>query len=163
MSENDSDGDSQVAGNSPDNSTTESVKQQSDPDKSSAPFNASKLVTSRVRITNDIRFRQMCVVTASASVLILVFLLGSILVSGLPALSWKLLTGFPEPEPENAGMWPALMGTLWVCTMCALITLPLGIGTAILLEEFTPRNKLGRKVLSLIQLNITNTCDFRRH
>ena len=156
MSENDSDGDSQVAGNSPDNSTTESVKQQSDPDKSSASFNASKLVTSRARITNDIRFRQMCVVTASASVLILVFLLGSILVSGLPALSWTLLTGFPEPEPENAGMWPALMGTLWVCTMCALITLPLGIGTAILLEEFTPRNKLARKVLSLIQLNITN-------
>lgn len=156
MSENDSDGDSQVTGNSPDSPTTESITQQSDPDRSSAPFDESKLVTSRVRITKDIRFRQMCIVTASASVLILVFLLGSILVSGLPALSWTLLTGYPEPEPENAGMWPALMGTLWVCTMCALITLPLGIGTAILLEEFTPRNKLARKVLSLIQLNITN-------
>ncbi len=156
MSGNDSHGDSPLQGQSPDASTTEAVKQQAEPVTNGAPFDASKLVTSRNRITKDIRFRQMCIVTASASVLILVFLLGSLLVSGLPALSWTLLTGYPEPEPENAGLWPALMGTLWVCTMCALITLPLGIGTAILLEEFTPRNKLARNVLSLIQLNITN-------
>ena len=156
MSENDSDDDSQLTGNSPDSSATESQNERSKSGKRLASSDASKLVASRVRITKDIRFRQMCIVTASASVLILVFLLGSILVSGVPALSWTLLTGYPEPEPENAGMWPALMGTLWVCTMCALITLPLGIGTAILLEEFTPRNKLAKKVLSLIQLNITN-------
>jgi len=156
LSENDSDDDSQLTGNSPDSSATESQNERSKSGKRLASSDASKLVASRVRITKDIRFRQMCIVTASASVLILVFLLGSILVSGVPALSWTLLTGYPEPEPENAGMWPALMGTLWVCTMCALITLPLGIGTAILLEEFTPRNKLAKKVLSLIQLNITN-------
>jgi len=40
--------------------------------------------------------------------------------------------------------------------MCALITLPLGIGTAILIEEFTPRNRLAQKLVSLIQLNISN-------
>ena len=96
MSGNDSHGDSPLQGQSPDASTTEAVKQQAEPVTNGAPFDASKLVTSRNRITKDIRFRQMCIVTASASVLILVFLLGSLLVSGLPALSWTLLTGYPE-------------------------------------------------------------------
>jgi len=120
------------------------------------PVGDPKFVTTRVRIKTDLRFRRMCILTASASVLILVFLLGSILVAGIPALNWTLLTGYPEPEPENAGMWPALMGTLWVCSMCALITLPLGVGSAVLIEEFTPRNRIARKAFSLLQLNITN-------
>ncbi len=124
--------------------------------KSSMPSDKSKLLTTDARIRKDIRFRRMCIITASASVLILTFLLGSILTAGIPTLSWTLLTGSPEPEPENAGLWPALMGTLWVCSMCSLITLPLGIGTAILIEEFTPRNAIAKKVFNLIQLNITN-------
>lgn len=119
-------------------------------------FDKSKIRNIDARITKDTVFRRMCIAVASVSVLILVFLLGSILMSGVPALSWTLLTGSPEPDPENAGMWPAMMGTLWVCAMCSLITLPLGIGTAILLEEFTPRNAFARKVFHLIQLNITN-------
>lgn len=121
-----------------------------------APIDNSKILTTRSRIATEVRFRRMCVATASASILILVFLLGSILRAGIPALSWTLLSGSPEPEPENAGLWPALMGTLWVCSMCSLITLPLGIGTAILIEEFTPGNLIGRKIFSLIQLNIAN-------
>ena len=129
-----------------------SLLEARDPDA----FDKPTLITTRSRLAKDFRFRVMCILTACASVLILVFLLGSILGAGIPTLSWTLLTGTPEPEPENAGMWPALMGTLWVCTMCALITLPLGIGTAILIEEFTPRNRIARQVLALIQLNITN-------
>lgn len=119
-------------------------------------FAKSKMRNIDSRISKDTIFRRMCIAVASVSVLILAFLLGSILMSGVPALSWTLLTGSPEPDPENAGMWPAMMGTLWVCAMCSLITLPLGIGTAILIEEFTPRNAFARKVFHLIQLNITN-------
>ena len=119
-------------------------------------FDKSKIRNIDSRITKDTIFRRMCIAVASVSVLILAFLLGSILMSGVPALSWTLLTGSPEPDPENAGMWPAMMGTLWVCAMCSLITLPLGIGTAILIEEFTPRNAFAKKVFHLIQLNITN-------
>ena len=119
-------------------------------------FAKSKMRNIDSRISKDTIFRRMCIAVASVSVLILAFLLGSILMSGVPALSWTLLTGSPEPDPENAGMWPAMMGTLWVCAMCSLITLPLGIGTAILIEEFTPRNAFAKKVFHLIQLNITN-------
>ncbi len=160
MSEFNPKGDEQVKGQTPENSPvadpSPTNKMQLAAGKSTEQFRPTHLITSRVRLAKDICFQRMCILTASVSVLILVFLLGSILASGIPSLSWTLLTGFPEPEPENAGMWPALLGTLWVCSMCALITLPLGIGTAILIEEFTPRNRLAQKLASLIQLNISN-------
>ncbi len=124
--------------------------------QSQTPFDKNKILTTDTRIAKDLWFRRICVATASASVLILAFLLVSILTTGIPSLSWTLLTSSPEPDPVNAGLWPALMGTLWVCSLCALITLPLGIGTAILIEEFKPRNVIGRKIFHLIQLNITN-------
>ena len=58
--------------------------------------------------------------------------------------------------PSEAGIGPALMGTLWVCVGCGLFALPLGIGTAILLEEFKPVNRYLRWMHTLVQLNITN-------
>ena len=58
--------------------------------------------------------------------------------------------------PSEAGIGPALMGTLWVCVGCGLFALPLGIGTAILLEEFKPVNRYLRWLHTLVQLNITN-------
>ena len=61
-----------------------------------------------------------------------------------------------KSRPEEVGIGPALIGTLWVCAGCALFALPLGIGTAIFLEEFKPTNWLIRSIHSLIQLNITN-------
>ena len=104
----------------------------------------------------DRLFKRICVGIAFCCVLILAFLLISIVSQGFPALSRTLVTGTPEPDPSQAGMWPAIMGTLWVCSICALITLPIGIGTAVLIEEFGPRSKIGSWIFSVIQLNISN-------
>ena len=138
----------------------------SDPGQSSAtnpgvtsvdsPPQHQQVVASGARLSTDRYFRWICIVTATVSVVILAFLLWSILDHGLPALSWKLLTGTPEPDPGEAGMWPAVMGTIWVCGICAAVTLPLGVGTAILLEEFKPTSKIGLGLYNLIQLNISN-------
>lgn len=61
-----------------------------------------------------------------------------------------------KSEPSETGIGPALMGTLWVCVGCGLFALPLGIGTAILLEEFKPVNRFLRWLHTAVQLNITN-------
>lgn len=108
------------------------------------------------RMRTDTLFRYLCIATASVSVMILVFLLTSIILKGAPSLSWTLLTGAPAPTASEAGLRPAIFGSVWVCTLCALLTLPLGIGTAILLEEFQPRSRIASWVYSLIQLNIAN-------
>ena len=116
----------------------------------------SQLRGSEKRISLDHIFRKACVAIAAVSVVILLFLLGSIITQGVPSLSITLLTGTPEPDAEQAGAWPAIAGTIWVCSICALITLPIGIGTAVLLEEFKPRNRWTIKVFSVIQVNISN-------
>ena len=62
----------------------------------------------------------------------------------------------PPPDARRAGIGPALMGSIWVCIGCAIFFLPLGVGTAIFLEEFQPRNKFLRYLSGLAQLNISN-------
>ena len=66
------------------------------------------------------------------------------------------LTSPPSRHAEQAGIGPALMGSIWICLVCAVVALPLGVGTAIFLEEFRPRNRTVKKLHGFIQLNITN-------
>jgi len=66
------------------------------------------------------------------------------------------LTAPPSRKPEKAGIGPALYGTIWICGVCALLALPLGVGTALFLEEYPPRSRLLRTVHGFVQLNITN-------
>ncbi|HAY82630.1 MAG TPA: phosphate ABC transporter permease [Planctomycetaceae bacterium] len=49
-----------------------------------------------------------------------------------------------------------MFGTLWVCVVCALFALPIGAGTAILLEEFKPSKTWLRRLHAFVQLNISN-------
>ncbi|MCA9143332.1 MAG: phosphate ABC transporter permease PstA [Planctomycetaceae bacterium] len=104
----------------------------------------------------DRTFVVFCIATASVSVAILIVLLTAIFVQGIPSLSWNFLTSPPSPDTTEAGISPALYGTIWVCSACALFTLPIGVGTAILLEEFKPSSRATRVMHGFVQLNITN-------
>ncbi len=97
-----------------------------------------------------------CVMVAFCSVVILTVLLAAILVQGLPSLRWSFITSPPSSTADNAGIRPALFGTIWVCGTCALLTLPIGVATAIFLEEFAPRNRVMRLFHGFVQLNISN-------
>ncbi|TWU05058.1 PstA family ABC transporter permease [Stieleria varia] len=102
-------------------------------------------------------FYVLCVGIALLSVLILVVLLVSIGYQGQSRLRPSLLTNaHSELEIEQSGMWPAILGSLAVCGVCALAAMPLGIGTAIFLEEFKPTNKIARMIHGFVQLNISN-------
>ena len=53
-------------------------------------------------------------------------------------------------------MWPAIIGSVLILLVCIAVALPLGIGTAIFLEEFQPKNILLRWLHSFVQINIAN-------
>lgn len=92
------------------------------------------------------------IIAVSLSLLSLVALLLDSLIDGLPYLNWGFLTSYPSRFPDQAGILPALFGTMWVVGLTALISFPLGVFAAIYLEEYAPKNRL----TDLIQINIAN-------
>lgn len=102
-------------------------------------------------------FSVVCLLVSSLAIVILATLLISIFATGGSWLNWEFLTGVHrENNPEESGIGQAIIGSLVICSICALVALPIGVGTAIFLEEFQPRNKVLRFFHGLVQLNINN-------
>jgi phosphate transport system permease protein len=97
-------------------------------------------------------FYGACLAAIAILILALVALLLNVLVSGVPWLSVDFLTGVSSRRPENAGIWPALIGSIQLAIIVAAITFPLGIGAAIYLAEYAPDDRITR----LMQTNIGN-------
>jgi phosphate transport system permease protein len=84
--------------------------------------------------------------------------LGAILydvtVSGLPKLSWEFLTKFPSRIiPANSGIQSALLGTLYLMAITAVLVVPIGVATAVYLEEYADRDRWYNR---LVEVNIQN-------
>jgi phosphate transport system permease protein len=76
-------------------------------------------------------------VCAALAVTILSLILLYVLIKGLPALNWAFFTERPLPPGESGGgVAPAIVGTLEILLVGALIGVPIGIGTAIYLAEY---------------------------
>jgi len=90
--------------------------------------------------------------STALAIVLLGMLLYSVLVPGVPWLSWHLITNMPSRIPERAGMNSAIWGSLWVVLGSAIVSFFLGLGTAIYLEEYAEKNWW----TDLIQTNISN-------
>jgi phosphate transport system permease protein len=105
-----------------------------------------------VRKTRAGIMRWVFLAATCASIVALGTLLWTVLDRGIPWLSWDLITNMPSRRPERAGLNSALFGTLWVISLTALIAFPIGVGTAIFLEEYAPRNRW----TTALKVNISN-------
>ena len=85
-------------------------------------------------------------------ILILAVLLFDIISDGASVIDRDFFTNFPSRFPDQAGIRPALMGTIWVMGLTAFVTFPVGVGAAIYLEEFAPPGK----ITTIIRTNISN-------
>jgi phosphate transport system permease protein len=97
-------------------------------------------------------FLAVCIAATVAAMVALAVLLVIVAADGLGRVSWDFLNSFPSRFPERAGIKAALAGTLWMMAFTALFAVPIGIGAAIYLEEFAPRNLLTKA----IETNINN-------
>lgn len=93
------------------------------------------------------------VIAATLIVLaILAIILGDIIINGLPALSWDFLTQSPSNMGRSGGIFPAIVGTLYLVTGAILIALPIGIGAAIYLVEYTRENRITQLIRTGVDL-----------
>lgn len=107
---------------------------------------------SRRRRAMGTAFMVMCGLATLVGVVALVVLLVDLALDGVPRLSWSFLSSFASRFPERAGVKAALLGSVWILALTALIAFPVSVAAAIYLEEYAPQNWFTR----LIRLNIAN-------
>lgn len=83
---------------------------------------------------------------------VLVTLLVDVFTTGIPWFSLDFLSNYPSRIPARAGIKSAIVGSLWMIGLTALIAVPVGVASAVYLEEYAPRHWFFR----LVQINIAN-------
>ena len=107
--------------------------------------------TTRRKVANAL-FGLLAFLAIFASLVTLVALLFDVVVRGGSSVDLQFFTSAPSRIPAKAGILPALVGTLWVTTLVAIMTFPLGVAAAIYLEEYAGRGRWSR----LLRINISN-------
>ena len=97
-------------------------------------------------------FLAFCLLGVLVAMMGLISLLIQIILQGYEWVTPNLIFNYPSRHPEQAGLWPALIGTLYMMGLTALITVPTGVGAAIYLEEYAPKNW----ITSFIEINTSN-------
>jgi phosphate transport system permease protein len=83
----------------------------------------------------------------------IVYLVGMILVKGLPAISWEFIFSMPRDGMRAGGIFSAIIGTIYLVIGTAVFAIPLGVLAAIYLNEYAARNKLTRMIeIAIINL-----------
>ncbi len=98
-------------------------------------------------------FKALFLVMTVILVLPVIIILSVLVVKGHGAISWEFLTAMPRNGMTEGGIFPALVGTIWLVGVALLASVPLGVAAAIYLSEYAPDNWLTR-VINLAIINL---------
>jgi phosphate transport system permease protein len=105
------------------------------------------------RSAKGIVFYCLLILSLLVGFLTLAALLVDVVRDGLPYLDWALLTNPPSSDPAIAGARPAILATIYIGILLLLFVVPLGVGTALYLEEYADRTRWYNR---LLEINIQN-------
>jgi phosphate transport system permease protein len=97
-------------------------------------------------------FEYLCLAAVVIPLVILAVLVVDTAIDGVSQLDWDFLTSFPSRHPEEAGIYPAVIGSIFLVGLTAILAVPVGVGAAIYLEEYSKNGWLS----NLIEVNIAN-------
>jgi phosphate transport system permease protein len=98
-------------------------------------------------------FYAVLLVSVSVGFILLFTLIVDVLQDGLGQLDWAFFTDPSSTNPENAGAGPAIRGTIYLMVLLLVMVVPIGVGTAIYLEEYANRDRWYNR---LLEINIQN-------
>jgi phosphate transport system permease protein len=107
----------------------------------------------RSRRTKDVGFRVVLLACLGLSILMLGVLLADVAADGIGHLDLDFITSFSSIDADKSGIQAALWGTIWLMGVCAIFIVPVGVATAIYLEEYADNTKWWNR---LIEVNIQN-------
>ena len=105
------------------------------------------------RRAKDVAFRLALMACLGLSILLLGVLLYDVVADGAGALSFNFINHFTSIDAGKAGIQAALWGTIWLMVICAVFIVPVGVATAIYLEEYADNERWYNR---LIEVNIQN-------
>jgi phosphate transport system permease protein len=105
------------------------------------------------RRAKDLGFRIGLLGCLGLAILMLGVLLWDVVSDGVDRLDLDFITSFASTDADQAGIEGALMGTIWLMGVCALFIIPVGVATAIYLEEYADNTRWYNR---LIEVNIQN-------
>jgi phosphate transport system permease protein len=108
---------------------------------------------SSARRAKDLLFRLGMFVCLGLAIGLLGLLLVDVALDGAGRLTWDFVTSFTSIDTDQAGIQAALWGTIWLMGVCALFIIPVGVATAIYLEEYADDTKWWNR---LVEVNIQN-------
>ena len=98
-------------------------------------------------------FHALLIFSVTIGFVLLGVLLVDVLRKGLPYVDGVLLTEPPSSLPDRAGARPAILGTIYMMGLVLFMTVPLGVGAALYLEEYADRTRWYNR---LLEINIQN-------
>jgi phosphate transport system permease protein len=101
----------------------------------------------------DLGFRLALLGCVGLAILMLGVLLWDVVRDGVDRLDLDFITSFASTNADQAGIQGALWGTIWLMGVCALFIIPVGVATAIYLEEYADNSRWYNR---LIEVNIQN-------
>ncbi|MGN7479287.1 phosphate ABC transporter permease PstA [Solibacillus silvestris] len=104
------------------------------------------------RLVSNKMWKWVFIIATSFALVSLGMLLYRILSQGSGYLDLDFIMNFASRIPENAGIKAALVGSLWLMSVVAPVSIILGVSTAIYLEEYAKQNKMN----DFIRMNISN-------
>ena len=110
----------------------------------------NKRINNRLMLNNV--FKGLFFLATFFGIVVLAILVMRIVSQGASYLDWDFLSNYASRKAEDAGIKAAIYGTVWIMAIVAPVSLILGVGTAIYLEEYAPDNKFTH----FIELNISN-------
>lgn len=106
----------------------------------------------RSRRLRERGFFWLCLSAIVMPLMVLAALLWDVGVDSVGRIDWQFITSYPSRKAELGGILPAVVGSLYLIILTAVIALPVGVGAALYLEEYARKGKLS----SLIEINIAN-------
>ena len=100
----------------------------------------------------DQLFKYWGIACTLIGLLLLTLFIGDILMDGLGRIDWSFITDLPSRKPEKSGIYTALMGSIWILLLTALIAIPVGVAAGIYLEEYSKKNWIS----GILEINISN-------
>ena len=100
----------------------------------------------------EVIFKKICLITTLLPLLVLAILIGSLLLKGIARLDMDFILSFPSRKANLAGIYPAIISSIYLISLTIAIAVPIGIASALYLQEYAH----GTKWAKIVEVNIVN-------